>query len=97
MLRRSERLACHHVGVHAVPLNTWRTTAGEKGATPLEAGHGALEAAGEVQEAGKRVAEAREKAKWETHFAKQDAAQQRDNSPDFGYERAAVGHDKPAL
>ncbi|CAK0784866.1 hypothetical protein CVIRNUC_008071 [Coccomyxa viridis] len=70
---------------------------GEKGAAPLEAGHGALEAAGEVQEAGKRVAEAREKVKWEAHFAKQDAAQQRDNNPDFGYERAAVGHDKPAL
>ena len=56
-----------------------------------------MEADGEVQEAGKRVAEAREKVKWETHFVKQDLAQQRDNSPDIGYERAAVGHDKPAL
>ena len=97
MLRGCEILACHHVVEHTVQLTACRTTAGEKGATPLEAGHGALEAAGEVQEAGKRVAEAREKVKWEAHFAKQDAAQQRDNSPDFGYERAAVGHDKPAL
>ena len=85
------------MAAHALRLTACRATAGEKGAAPLEAGHGALEAAGEVQEAGKRVAEAREKVKWETHFAKQDAAQQRDNSPDFGYERAAVGHDKPAL
>ena len=85
------------MAAHALRLTACRATAGEKGAVPLEAGHGALEAAGEVQEAGKRVAEAREKVKWETHFAKQDAAQQRDNSPDFGYERAAVGHDKPAL
>ena len=64
---------------------------------PMEAGHGELEADGEVQEAGKRVTEAREKVKWETHFVKQDLEQQGDNSPDFGYERAAVGHDKPAL
>ena len=41
--------------------------------------------------------EARKKAEWETHFAKQDAQQQSENSKDFGYERAAVGHDKPVL
>ena len=50
-----------------------------------------------MRQAGKRVAEARHKARWETHFAKQDAAQQSDNASDIGYERAAVGHDKPAL
>ena len=89
--------AGHHVAAHAVRLTACRPTAGEKGTAATQTGHGESEADGEVQEAGKRVAEAREKAKWETHFAKQDAAQQRDNSPDFGYERAAVGHDKPAL
>ena len=51
-----------------------------------------------MQEAGKRVAEARQKAKWETHFAKQDAAQQSDAAGAFGYERAAVGLvDKPPV
>ena len=89
--------ACHPVAAHAARLTACCSTAGEKGTIPMEAGQGKLEADGEVQEAGKRVAEAREKVKWETHFVKQDLAQQRDNSPDIGYERAAVGHDKPAL
>ena len=71
--------------------------AGDKRKEDLKGEDEELEVQGEVQEAGKRVAEARDKAKWETHFAKQDMAQQSDNGEDFGYERAAVGHDKPAL
>jgi hypothetical protein len=69
------------------------------GTTPpgKEGEDGELERHGEVQQAGKRVAEARKKAEWETHFAKQDAHQQSENSKDFGYERAAVGHKKPVL
>ena len=71
--------------------------AGESKPPGKEGEDGELEKHGEVQQAGKRIAEARKKAEWETHFAKQDAQQQSENSKDFGYERAAVGHDKPVL
>ena len=73
------------------------STAGESPSLCKEGEEQELEAHGEVGEAGKRVTAARQKARWETHFAKQDAVQQSDNAGDFGYERAAVGHDKPVL
>lgn len=80
--------------VHALVLNVC-VAAVETPVLSEEGEEEELEAQGEVQKAGKRVTEARHKAKWETHFVKQDMVQQSDN--DFGYERAAVGHDKPAL
>lgn len=82
--------------VHALVLNVC-VAAVETPVLIEEGEEEELEAQGEVQEAGKRVTEARHKAKWETHFVKQDMVQQSDNDQDFGYERAAVGHDKPAL
>ena len=75
------------------PLYTLPCAAATAGPLPQQSREEAaqLERAGEVQEAGKRVAEARSKERVELHFLRQEAATGgRGTDEAVGYEREAV-------